>query len=58
MTLRNLTMTLEDGRMRTWRLPRRSALTMLFYNILLYHLTLGYGNRETYEAVILALELH
>jgi len=30
MTLKNFTTTLEDGRMRTWRLPRRSALTMLF----------------------------
>lgn len=24
-------MTFEEGRMSTWRLPRRSALTMLFY---------------------------
>ena len=30
MTLKNLTTTLEEGRMSTWRLPRRSALTMLF----------------------------
>src|SRR6266576_2644302 len=29
MTLRNLTTTLEEGLIRTWRLPRRSALTML-----------------------------
>jgi hypothetical protein len=26
MTVRNLTMTLEDGRIRTWRLPAFSAL--------------------------------
>jgi hypothetical protein len=26
----NLTMTLDEGRISTWRLPRRSALTMLF----------------------------
>ncbi len=30
MTLKNLTTTLDEGRMRTWRLPRRSALTILF----------------------------
>jgi len=30
MTLRNLTVTLDDGRTSTWRLPLRSALTMLF----------------------------
>jgi hypothetical protein len=30
MTLKNLTTTFEEGRMSTWRLPRRSALTMLF----------------------------
>lgn len=30
MTLRNLTTTLDEGRISTWRLPRRSALTMLF----------------------------
>jgi hypothetical protein len=29
MTLRNFTTTFDDGRMRTWRFPRRSALTML-----------------------------
>jgi hypothetical protein len=28
MTARNLTMTLEEGRMRTWRLPAFSALFM------------------------------
>ena len=37
MTLRNLTTTFDEGRMRTWRLPRRSALTMLtrasFYDV-------------------------
>lgn len=31
MTLRNLMMTFDEGRTRTWRLPRRSALTMLFW---------------------------
>ena len=30
MTLRNFTMTFDEGRMSTWRLPRRSAFTMLF----------------------------
>ena len=30
MTLRNLTTTLDEGLMSTWRFPRRSALTMLF----------------------------
>lgn len=30
MTLKNLTMTFELGRMRTWRLPAFSALLMLF----------------------------
>jgi hypothetical protein len=34
MTLRNFTTTFEDGRMRTCRFPRRSALTMLFCKIL------------------------
>lgn len=29
ITLRNFTTTLDDGRMRTWRFPRRSAFTML-----------------------------
>lgn len=29
MTCRNLTMTLEEGRIRTWRLPAFSALLML-----------------------------
>jgi hypothetical protein len=28
MTVRNLTMTLEEGRIRTWRLPAFSALFM------------------------------
>jgi hypothetical protein len=28
MTVRNLTMTLEDGRIMTWRLPAFSALLM------------------------------
>lgn len=32
ITLRNLTTTLDEGRISTWRLPRRSALTMLFCN--------------------------
>jgi hypothetical protein len=32
MTLRNLTTTLDEGRISTWRLPRRSALTMFFWN--------------------------
>ena len=30
MTLRNLTTTLDEGLMSTWRFPRRSALTILF----------------------------
>lgn len=30
MTRRNLTMTLDEGRIRTWRLPAFSALLMLF----------------------------
>ena len=30
MTPRNLTTTLDEGLMSTWRFPRRSALTMLF----------------------------
>lgn len=30
MTFKNFMITLDDGRMSTWRLPRRSALTMLF----------------------------
>lgn len=29
ITLRNLMTTFDEGRIRTWRLPRRSALTML-----------------------------
>ena len=34
ITLRNFTTTLDEGRISTWRFPRRSALTMLFCNII------------------------
>jgi hypothetical protein len=57
MTLRNFTTTFEDGRMRTWRFPRRSAFTMLFCKTLRSDKKDVDGRGTTCQTVVLCVRV-
>ena len=46
MTLKNLTTTLDEGLIRTWRFPRRSALTMLFRQSFYINISISQKRKE------------